>query len=148
MAACLVETARLGIPQMRVLSTDIRLVFSGRAGLSSTRATSDSKLDCSDETPLAVSSSTRATGDRKRGMSHPRHSERRSSTRATCGPPLADHPIRNEGPAQPALRHFRASRKTMAHHSFRPPPDWGQQLIPMGRSAAHRRLRHDKKERL
>jgi len=108
---------------MRVDATNIRLVFGSWARLSSTRA----------------------TGNRDGAMSRPKHCERRSSTRATCGPPFAGQPIRNEGPAQPALRRFRVRSKTRRHPSLGPPPNWGAKVAPMGRLAAFQRFGRQQK---
>ena len=48
---------------------------------------------------------------------------KRSITRDTSGPPPRDLEISNEGPAHPALRRFRACRKTMTRHSLLKQPD-------------------------
>jgi hypothetical protein len=138
---------------MRAYSTDIPLVFGGQARLSSTRATSDFKFECSYENPTAVWSSTRATGDRKAATWRRRRRERRSSTRATRGPlkgpPRSSQQIRIEGPAQPALRRFRVSRKTMPRPSLKllPELDANRHFLK-NRLAARRRcgLQRKKKE--
>jgi hypothetical protein len=149
MAACLAETTRPGIPQMRADTPDIRLGFCGLVRLSSTRATRGSEIYNSDHMAPLRPSSTRATDHRARVISRSRPPEVRSSTRATCGPPPRDHQIQHEGPAQPALRRFRGrgklgrvlvpamQRETMARHSFWPSTNWRSNAeVLKGRLAA------------
>jgi len=158
MAARLAETTRPGIAQMRADAPDIRLGICGLVRLSSTRATRGLKIDNGDQVAPLRPSSTRATNHRARIVSRPRPPEVRSSTRVTCGPPLRDHQIQNEGPAQPALRRFRGRRKlgrvripaiqreTMARHSSGTWLELGSNLgILKGRKAALQRLRRHQK---
>jgi hypothetical protein len=74
------------------------------------------------------------------GKGVPNPPARRTHTRVCAGPPRVNHRFSNEGPAQPALRRFGVRSKTSTSPSFKPPAGSGTKVDPTGRFAAPRRL--------